>query len=307
MAKRDYYEVLGVARHATEAELKAAYRKLALADHPDRNPGDPEAEERFKQVSEAYRRIRNTARYILGNIHDFDPATDTIADNDLLEIDRWALSRLENLVERVLKSYDAYDFHVLYHAVHNFCAVDMSAFYLDVLKDRLYCDPAGGPRRRSAQTVLHRIARDICRLLAPVLPFTTDEAWPLIPGEAEPSVHLASFPDREAANEALLARWGGLLEVRAQATKALEEARDAKEVAASLEAVVTVTPLRNGDMNCDGMVNAYDIDGFICALSPSCEYETLYPNCTRALADCNGDGDVNAYDIDPFIDAVGGG
>ena len=111
----------------------------------------------LKQVSEAYRRIRNTARYILGNIHDFDPATDTVADSELLEIDRWALSRLEELVNRVLKSYDAYELHVLYHAVHNFCSVDMSAFYLDVLKDRLYTSPTKSLARRSAQTAMYRI------------------------------------------------------------------------------------------------------------------------------------------------------
>lgn len=141
----------------------------------------------------------------------------------------------------MLEAYDTYEFHHVYHQLVQYAAADLSSVYFDVLKDRLYCDPAAGPRRRSAQTVLHRIARDLCRLLAPVLPFTTDEAWPMIPGEAEPSVHLALFPEREGVDDTLLARWAGLLEVRAQATKAIEEARDAKEVAASLEAMVTVT------------------------------------------------------------------
>ena len=120
-----------------------------------------------------------------------------------------------------------------------YAAADLSAFYLDVLKDRLYCDAAAAPRRRSAQTVLHRIARDLCLLLAPVLPFTTDEAFPLLPGAAPGSVHLALVPRaREPADEALLARWGLLLDVRAEVNKALEEARAAKQMAASLEAKV---------------------------------------------------------------------
>jgi isoleucyl-tRNA synthetase len=123
-----------------------------------------------------------------------------------------------------------------------------------VLKDRLYCDAAQGTRRRSAQTVLHRIAGDLCLLLAPVLPFTTDEAWPFVPGRPEASVHLALFPPRETADEALLSRWAALLDVRAEVTKALEEARAAKALAASLEAAVVLRgpagaldPLRDHD------------------------------------------------------------
>jgi isoleucyl-tRNA synthetase len=109
-----------------------------------------------------------------------------------------------------------------------------------VLKDRLYCDGTDGARRRSAQTVLHRVARDLCLLLAPVLPFTTDEAWPFVPGLPEPSVHLALFPEREKADDAVIARWAQLLDVRAEVTKALEEARAARQVAASLEAAVVL-------------------------------------------------------------------
>jgi isoleucyl-tRNA synthetase len=121
-----------------------------------------------------------------------------------------------------------------------YAASDLSSFYLDVLKDRLYCDAAAGKRRRSAQTVLHKIAGDLCLLLAPVLPFTTDEAWPFVPGRKEPSVHLALFPARETADEALLSRWAGLLDVRAEVTKALEDARASKQLAASLEAAVVL-------------------------------------------------------------------
>jgi isoleucyl-tRNA synthetase len=128
----------------------------------------------------------------------------------------------------------------VYHQVVQYCAADLSAFYLDVLKDRLYCDAADGQRRRSAQTVLHRVADDLARLLTPALPFTADEVWPLIPGSREESVHMALFPKAEAVEEALMARWQGLLDVRASVTKALEEARAAKTIASSLEAQVTI-------------------------------------------------------------------
>ncbi|MCG6927105.1 MAG: isoleucine--tRNA ligase [Acidobacteria bacterium] len=198
------------------------------------------SDEMIKRVAEAYRKVRNTLRYLLSNLSDFDPARDAVPEEKLEEIDRYALNRHRQVAARVLQAYETYEFHHVYHQLVQYAAADLSSVYLDVLKDRLYCDPPGSPRRRSAQTVLHRIARDLCRLLAPVLPFTTDEAWPMIPGEAEPSVHLALFPEREATDAALLARWRELLEVRAQATKAIEEARDAREVAASLEAAVTV-------------------------------------------------------------------
>jgi isoleucyl-tRNA synthetase len=117
----------------------------------------------------------------------------------------------------------------------------LSAFYLDVLKDRLYCDPAAGPRRRSAQTVLHRLAEDLTRLMAPVLPFTADEVWPLVPGPRPESVHMALFPSADPADAAVLARWSALLDVRSAVTKALEKARAEKRIAASLEARVAIS------------------------------------------------------------------
>jgi isoleucyl-tRNA synthetase len=198
------------------------------------------SDEMIKRVAEAYRKVRNTLRYLLSNLSEFDPQRHAVSEGDLQEIDVYALNRHRQVTARVLKAYETYEFHHVYHQLVQYAAADLSSVYFDVLKDRLYCDPEDGPRRRSAQTVLHRVARDLCRLLAPVLPFTTDEAWPLIPGGAEPSVHLALFPEREAVDDTVLERWAGLLEVRAQATKAIEEARDAKVVAASLEAAVTV-------------------------------------------------------------------
>ena len=194
----------------------------------------------LKQVSEAYRRIRNTARYILGNIHDFDPATDMVAPADLLEIDRWALSRLEGLAQRVFKAYDAYEFHVLHHAVHNFCGVDMSAFYLDVLKDRLYTAPAGSLARRSAQTAMYRILDTLTRIMAPVLSFTSEEIWSFLPGEREESVHLAGFPEFEQSliDPELEAKYEQLLALRSDVAKILENARVEKLIGHSLDAHV---------------------------------------------------------------------
>jgi isoleucyl-tRNA synthetase len=198
------------------------------------------SDEMIKRVAEAYRKLRNTLRYLLSNLYDFDPRCHSLPEAELDDLDRYALARHRQVVTRVLDAYDSYEFHVVYHQLVQYAAADLSSFYLDVLKDRLYCDPAGGPRRRSAQTVLHRIARDLCRLLAPVLPFTTDEAWPFIPGPGAPSVHVALFPEREPVDEAVIDRWAGLLEVRAQVTKALEEARSGRSLAASLEGRVTV-------------------------------------------------------------------
>jgi isoleucyl-tRNA synthetase len=141
---------------------------------------------------------------------------------------------------RVLQAYEEFEFHLVYHQLVQYCA-DLSSFYLDVLKDRLYCEQADGRRRRSAQTLLHRIGRDLTVLVAPVLPFTADEVWPLLPGHGGESVHTALFPVAEAADEAVLARWAALLEVRGPVMKALEEERAAKRIASGLEAEVAIT------------------------------------------------------------------
>jgi len=198
------------------------------------------SDEMIKRVAEAYRKVRNTCRYLLSNLYDFDPAKDAVPEAELDELDRYALNRHRQVVARVLEGYDAYEFHVVYHQLVQYCAADLSSFYLDVLKDRLYCDGAKSPRRRSAQTVLHRMVRDLGRLLAPVLPFTADEIWPLVPGATEASVHLTVFPKLEAPDDPILARWATLHEVRGAVTKAVEEARNAKLCAGSLEARVTV-------------------------------------------------------------------
>src|SRR4029453_5272377 len=198
------------------------------------------ADEMFPRLAEAYRKIRNTLRYLLSNLSDFDPARDSVAEERMEEIDRYALARHRQLVRRVREAYDAFEFHVVYHQLLQYCAVDLSSFYLDVLKDRLYCDAASGPRRRPSQTVLHRILEDLARLMAPVLAFTADEVWPLTPGPRADSGHAAFFPAEEGADDLVMARWARLLDVRGVVTKALEEARAAKRIASSLEARVEI-------------------------------------------------------------------
>ena len=155
------------------------------------------SQEILQRLTDAYRRIRNTARFMLGNLNSFNPERDVISYSEMMEIDRWALSRLEGLVKKIKKSYDDYEFHILYHAVHNFCIVDMSSFYLDVLKDRLYIYAPDSFERRSGQTAMYIILDALTRLIAPVLSFTADEIWQNLPGKREESVHLAAFSQNQ--------------------------------------------------------------------------------------------------------------
>jgi isoleucyl-tRNA synthetase len=193
-------------------------------------------------LAEGYRKIRNTIRWALGALDGFDPQRDAVKGEDLLPLDRWVLSRLIAWEEKVRKAYEDYEFHLAYHATIELCSVDLSALYFDVVKDRLYTWKTKGLPRRSAQTVLHLVAEDLVRLLAPVLSFTASEAWAFLPGEREESVFLAGFPSRErpADAEALEARYGRLFEVRAVVQGKLEEARRAKLIGSGLEAQVTV-------------------------------------------------------------------
>jgi isoleucyl-tRNA synthetase len=200
------------------------------------------SQEILKRLAEAYFRIRNTARFLLGNLADFDPARDAVAPERLPEIDRWALARLAQVERRVLEAYRACQFHVVYHALLNFCSVDLSSFYLDVLKDRLYVLAPGDPGRRASQTVLHRVLESLVLLMAPVLSFTAEEVWqalPARPGKGA-SVFFETFaptpPPADA--DALVARWERLIEVRRLVNKALEGAKGL--VGKSLEAAVTV-------------------------------------------------------------------
>lgn len=197
-----------------------------------------------KSMSDVYRKIRNTFRYLLGNLSDFDPKTDSVAYADMEELDRWALLRMEQVKETVLKAYDDYEFHVMYHAVHNFCTVDLSAIYLDILKDRLYTEKADSKLRRSAQTAMYEILTTLVRLVAPVLCFTSEEVWQALPNkeEREWSVHMSDMPKVNEAylDKALDEKWKKRLAVRSVAMKALEETRQAKVIGHPLDAEVTV-------------------------------------------------------------------
>ena len=202
------------------------------------------SQEILDRLTEAYRRIRNTWRYMLGNLYDFDPQHHTVPVKELLEIDRWILGRFQQLVDRVLRAYEECEFHIIYHAVHNFCVVDLSSLYLDILKDRLYTSAPSSPKRRSAQNAIYHILKGMVRIMAPVLSFTADEVWQYLPqeGDEEESVHLASFPgtEKDLFDEALEGRWTRLWEVREEVTKALEKARQDKVIGHPLDAAVKV-------------------------------------------------------------------
>jgi isoleucyl-tRNA synthetase len=199
--------------------------------------------ELIAKLSDAYRRIRNTFRFLLGNLNDFDPDKDSVADHDLVEIDRWALAELARLTAEVTRACDDYQFHRVFHLVHNFCVVEMSSFYLDILKDRLYCDARASSARRAAQTVLYRILATLVKLLAPILVHTCEEVWHALPGRKETeSVHLALWPavDEAHVDDALAARWERMISVRTEVLRSLEALRAAKTIGGSLEAGVTL-------------------------------------------------------------------
>jgi isoleucyl-tRNA synthetase len=202
------------------------------------------SEEILQRLSEAYRRIRNTCRFLLGNLADFDPERDRVEVSSMESLDRWALHRLQQLVRKVAKAYKRFEFHKIYHAIHNFCVVDLSAFYLDVLKDRLYVSAPTSAKRRSAQSAIFEIATTLVRLMTPILAFTSEEIWenvPPFPGKSE-SVHMELLPEPISAYEddSLEEQWGLVLDVRAEVNRALELARKNKEVGHSLDAEITL-------------------------------------------------------------------
>jgi isoleucyl-tRNA synthetase len=197
------------------------------------------SQEILDRLTEAYRRLRNTFRYLLGNLSDFNPSKDSIPYQELLEIDRWALHKFQELTETVLRSYRSFEYHTIYQATYNFCVLTLSSFYLDVLKDRLYTTALDSRERRSAQTVMNEILEGLVRLVAPVIPFTADEVWRYIPNRDAPvSVHTAQFmpPREDYKDSALIERWDLLLKVRKEITKALELARKDKVIGHSLDA-----------------------------------------------------------------------
>ena len=205
------------------------------------------SQEILNHLIEAYRKIRNTCRFLLSNLYDFDPAQHRVPFEQLPELDRWALMRLGDLIPRVRKGYDEFEFHTIFHALNNFCSVDLSAVYLDILKDRLYTFRKDSPLRRGSQTVLFDIVVALTKLMAPVLSFTAEEIWRSLPesvrAEAKAdSVHIALFPevDPRWADPKLAERWEQLLEVRVAVQAALEVKRRDKVIGAPLEAKVVI-------------------------------------------------------------------
>ena len=195
----------------------------------------------FRQLSEAYRKMRNTARFMLGNINDFDPAKDMVAEDQLFEIDRWALEACNKLTANLRDAYDHYDFSRAYHALYNFCVIDMSNFYMDVIKDRLYC--ADDHARRCAQTALYRILVDFTKLLAPILCFTSQEIWsyvPKLPGMKDYVVFEQMPEAKPAADDAFTAKWDRIMAIRDDVKKVLEQARADKVIGSALEAGLTL-------------------------------------------------------------------
>ena len=195
----------------------------------------------FRQLSEAYRKMRNTARFMLGNISDFDPAKDMVDDDQLFEIDRWALEACNKLTATMRDAYEHYDFSRAYHALYNFCVIDMSNFYMDVIKDRLYC--ADDRARRCAQTALYRILVDFTKLLAPILCFTSQEIWSYIPklDGMKDYVVFEQMPEaKAAADEAFEAKWDRIMAIRDDVKKVLEQARADKVIGSALEAGLTL-------------------------------------------------------------------
>jgi isoleucyl-tRNA synthetase len=200
------------------------------------------SEKRIDKVGETYRFIRNALRYQLSNLYDFDPAKNLVPDQALTGLDRWILAEYSGLENEVLAAYDAYEFHVVYQKLSQFVAVELSSVYHDVVKDRLYTDAANSARRRSTQTTLFRLVSSLCKMLAPILSFSSDEAWQFVPGQADDSVHLATWePIGFTLPEAERALWATLFHLRDLALPVLEQARQAKHIGKSLEARLTFT------------------------------------------------------------------
>ena len=198
----------------------------------------------MKQVTESYRKIRNTFRFLLSNLYDYDPEQHMVEYAKLSEIDKWALLKLHKLIDRVTRAYKKYEFHVVHHSVHNFCVVDMSSFYLDVCKDRLYTMPANHELRKSSQTVVYEILTSLVKILMPVLAFTTEEVWSYMPKRKDDpiSVQLAQYPE---VNESYMdieleSKWDKILNLREEVSKALELARQKKTIGHSLDASVQI-------------------------------------------------------------------
>ncbi|MCI9171405.1 MAG: class I tRNA ligase family protein, partial [Lawsonibacter sp.] len=218
----------------------------------------------FKQLSQNYLKFRNTARYCLGNLDGFDP-NNLVKPEEMVELDRWAVTKLNGLIEKCFAAYDNFEFHVVSHAINDFCVVELSSFYLDIIKDRLYCEEKDGLLRRSAQTALWMILDTMTKLFAPILAFTCDEIWLAMPhreGDDPRNVLLNEMnkPFAEyALEEDAMSAWSGLIDVRNAVNVALEQARNEKKIGKSLEAKVTIPSNRIAGSQLIGMDELADL------------------------------------------------
>ncbi|MGN0621379.1 MAG: class I tRNA ligase family protein, partial [Porcipelethomonas sp.] len=232
------------------------------------------SKEILKQLSDAYKKIRNTARFILGNISNgsgFNPDTDCVAYNELPEIDKWALMRFDALIDKVNQGYNEFDFHVAFHSIHNFCVTDMSNFYLDIIKDRLYCEDEKSLKRRAAQTVMYKILSGTARLIAPIMSFTAEEIWSYLPhcaGENPESIFLNQMPEKSGvtADEEFTEKWNLIYALRQDVNKALEIKRNEKVIGKSLEANVVICCSENAKTESGKKIFDF-VSGFVGELS----------------------------------------
>jgi isoleucyl-tRNA synthetase len=198
------------------------------------------SDEILKRMSDSYRRMRNTVRFLLGNLAGFDPARDCLPVEEMLDLDRWTLAAAGRLQEEVIQAYRDYDFHLIYQKVHGFCVVELGSFWLDILKDRLYTMPAASSARRSAQTAMYHVAEAMVRWLAPILSFTAEEIWKYLPGERDESVLLATWWQLPEVPVSNAIDWDAVIALRTDVSRELERLRAAGALGAPLEAGVDV-------------------------------------------------------------------
>jgi len=252
-------------------------------------------DELIGRTQDAYRKIRNTLRYLLGNLYDFEPAKHTVPYDKMFEIDKWAMQQLQKLIAEVTANYESFTFHRVFSLLHNFCTVEMSSIYMDVLKDRLYCDAADSHSRRSSQTAMYRILDALVRMLAPILVHTAEEAWAAMQYKSqEPqSVHLATMPQVGGAIDVAEdgQRWEKIMSIRDDVLKVLEELRQTKQINSNQEASVKIT---TPDENVIKLLNDFGIDQFaaLCIISEVVlekgggearieAKKSIYPKCQR--------------------------
>jgi isoleucyl-tRNA synthetase len=275
----------------------------------------PISEEIVARCAEAYRKIRNTARYVISNLYDFDPEKDSLPVSSLMPLDLRALSETRRAAERIRAAYEGFEFHVVYHTLVALCGTSLSAFYLDILKDRLYASAPASPERRSAQTALSRIGRALATLAAPVVPFTAEEIWQALPGRKEESVHLARFEtlsDVPAQTQADAA-WDRLTRLREEVAAVLEEARREKTIGSSLEAAIALTPSAEleADRQAAGATGPGLADLFIVSqvggAPPAAEgrASAVYPGVTVRFARAPGRKCDRCWKVTPEADETG--